>query len=58
MNIQEIDVMTTFYCDRMEDEISLKENILGLSALQAMPGFGGDEAVKVCIAYALLLLRR
>ena len=51
MNIQEVDVMTTFYCDRMEDEVSTKENIAGLTALQAMPGFGEEEVTKVCNAY-------
>jgi DNA repair/transcription protein MET18/MMS19 len=52
MNIQEVDVMTTFYCDRLEDEISTKENIEGLSALQKMPGFGEDEVTQVCSGYA------
>lgn len=51
MNIQEIDVMTTFYCDRLEDEASTKENIAGLAALQAMSGFGEEEVTKVCNAY-------
>jgi len=51
MNIQEVDVMTTFYCDRMEDEVSMKENISGLKALQGMPGFGEEEVTKVCNAY-------
>lgn len=51
MTIQEVDVMTTFYCDRMEDEISIKDNIIGLSALQTMTGFGEEEAIKVCDAY-------
>jgi Dos2-interacting transcription regulator of RNA-Pol-II len=51
MNIQEVDVMTTFYCDRMEDEVSTKENIAGLTALQTMPGFGEEEVTKVCNAY-------
>ena len=50
MNIQEVDVMTTFYCDRMEDEVSLKENVTGLTALQAMSGFGEEEVTKVCNA--------
>jgi hypothetical protein len=48
MNMQEVDVMTAFYCDRMEDEISTKENIAGLTALQAMSGFGEEEVAKVC----------
>ncbi len=51
MTIQEVDVLTTFYCDRMEDEESLRENITGLSALQKMAGFGQDEVTKVCDAY-------
>jgi DNA repair/transcription protein MET18/MMS19 len=51
MNIQEIDVMTTFYCDRLEDEISTKENIAGLTALQQMPGFGEYEVTQVCSGY-------
>jgi len=51
MNIQEVDVMTTFYCDRMEDEVSTKENIAGLTALQTLPGFGDEEVTKVCNAY-------
>ena len=50
LNIQEVDVMTTFYCDRLEDEVSTKENIAGLSALQEMPGFGEEEVTKVCNA--------
>ena len=50
LNIQEVDVMTTFYCDRMEDEVSTKENIAGLSALQQMSGFGDEEVTKVCNA--------
>ena len=51
MNIQEVDVLTAFYCDRMEDEVSLKENIAGLTALQVMTGFGDEEVTKVCNAY-------
>lgn len=51
MTMQEVDVMTTFYCDRMEDEISIKDNIIGLSALQSMTGFGEEEVTKVCDAY-------
>jgi hypothetical protein len=51
MNIQEVDVITTFYCDRLEDEVSTKENIAGLAALQAMSGFGEEEVIKVCDAY-------
>jgi DNA repair/transcription protein MET18/MMS19 len=51
MSIQEVDVMTTFYCDRMEDEVSIKDNITGLSALQGMTGFGEEEVTKVCDAY-------
>lgn len=43
--------MTTFYCDRLEDEISTKENIAGLSTLQQLPGFGEEEVTKVCNAY-------
>ena len=43
--------MTTFYCDRLEDEISTKENIAGLLVLQQMPGFGEEEVTKVCNAY-------
>jgi len=50
LNIQEVDVMTTFFCDRLEDEVSTKENIAGLSALQEMPGFGEEEVTKVCNA--------
>jgi Dos2-interacting transcription regulator of RNA-Pol-II len=50
LNIQEVDVMTTFYCDRLEDQISTKENIAGLSALQDMSGFGEEEVTKVCSA--------
>jgi len=50
MNIQEVDVMTTFYCDRMEDQNSTKENIAGLAALQAMSGFSEAEVTKVCNA--------
>jgi len=42
--------MTTFYCDRLEDEISTKENIAGLLVLQQMPGFGEEEVTKVCNA--------
>jgi hypothetical protein len=53
LNRQEVDVMTTFYCDRMEDEISTKENLEGLATLQDMPGFGNEEAAKVCDAYFL-----
>jgi Dos2-interacting transcription regulator of RNA-Pol-II len=52
LNIQEVDVMTAFYCDRLEDEVSTKENIAGLSALQDMPGFGAEEVTKVCEAYS------
>jgi hypothetical protein len=51
MTIQEVDVLTTFYCDRMEDEESTEENITGLSALQKMSGFGQEEVTKVCDAY-------
>jgi DNA repair/transcription protein MET18/MMS19 len=51
MTIQEVDVLTTFYCDRMEDEESIRENIAGLSALQKMAGFGQEEVTKVCDAY-------
>jgi len=50
MNVQEVDVLTSFYCDRMEDEVSLKENIAGLTALQGMTGFGQEEVTKVCNA--------
>jgi hypothetical protein len=53
MIIQEVDVMTTFYCDRLEDEVSTKENIAGLSALQGMAGFAEEEVTKVCNAYVL-----
>lgn len=53
LNIQEVDVMTTFYCDRLEDEVSTKENIAGLSTLQDMSGFGEEEVTKVCEAYTL-----
>lgn len=53
MIIQEVDVMTTFYCDRLEDEVSTKENIAGLSALQGMAGFAEEEATKVCSSYVL-----
>ena len=45
--------MTTFYCDRLEDEVSTKENVAGLLALQEMPGFGEEEVTKVCNAYVL-----
>jgi len=55
MNVQEVNVMTTFYCDRMEDEASTKENIMGLSALHNMSGFGEEEITKVCSAYAVLM---
>jgi Dos2-interacting transcription regulator of RNA-Pol-II len=51
LNIQEVDVMTTFYCDRLEDEVSTKENVMGLTALQDMSGFGEEEVTKVCNAY-------
>ena len=51
MSIQEVDVMTTFFCDRMEDEVSIKDNIIGLSALQTMTGFGEEEVTKICDAY-------
>ena len=53
MNSQEVDVMTTFYCDRLEDEASTKENIMGLSAMHDMPGFGENEAIKLCNGYIL-----
>lgn len=53
MTIQEVDVMTTFYCDRMEDEVSTKETVIGLSALQAMTGFAEEEVTKVCDALDL-----
>ena len=43
--------MTAFYCDRLEDETSTKENIAGLTALQEMSGFGEEEVNKVCNAY-------
>lgn len=46
--------MTTFYCDRMEDEVSIKENLEGLATLQDMPGFGDEEVAKVCEAYVSL----
>lgn len=51
LNLQEVDVMTTFYCDRLEDETSTKENIMGLTALQNMSGFGEEEVTRVCNAY-------
>jgi hypothetical protein len=51
LNIQEIDVMTAFYCDRLEDETSTMENIAGLSALQQFSGFGEEEVTQVCAAY-------
>ena len=43
--------MTTFYCDRLEDEISVKDNIAGLRALHEMSGFGEEEVTKVCSGY-------
>ena len=51
MSIQEVGVLTTFYCDRLEDEVSTKENMIGLSALQGMTGFSEEEVTKVCDAY-------
>jgi Dos2-interacting transcription regulator of RNA-Pol-II len=51
LNLQEVDVMTTFFCDRLEDEVSTKENVMGLTALQDMSGFGEEEVTKVCNAY-------
>src|SRR5579859_3466840 len=57
MNIQEVDVMTTFYCDRLEDEVSTTENVQGLLALQDMPGFREEEVTKVCAAYGPLFAR-
>ena len=51
MNRQEVDVMTTFFCGRLEDEVSTKENIAGLTTLQAMSGFGEEEVTNVCDAY-------
>lgn len=50
MSIQEVGVLTTFYCDRLEDEVSTKENIIGLSTLQGMTGFAEEEVTKVCNA--------
>ena len=52
--MQEVGVMTTFYCDRLEDETSTKENIAGLTALQEMSGFGEEEVNSVCKAYSSL----
>lgn len=52
LNLQKVDVMTTFYCDRLEDEVSTKEIVMGLTALQDMSGFGEDEVTKVCNTYA------
>jgi len=51
LNRQEVGVMTTFYCDRMEDEVSTKENLEGLTTLQGMPGFSDEEVANVCDAY-------
>lgn len=56
MTIQEVDVMTTFYCDRMDDDVATKENIAGLSALQDMSGFGEEEVTKTCNTYVWLVL--
>ena len=56
MNMQEVDVLTTFYCDRMEDEIATTEIIDGISTLQRMSGFSDEEVAKVCDAYLPPLL--
>lgn len=56
MNMQEVDVLTTFYCDRMEDEIATTEIIDGISILQRMSGFGDEEVAKVCDAYLPTML--
>ncbi|KAI9869021.1 MAG: hypothetical protein M1813_002844 [Trichoglossum hirsutum] len=44
---QQIAVIRQFLCDRIEDESGLKETAQGLTALQRMSRFSGEDAVQV-----------
>ena len=47
----EIDVLSTFYCERLADETVTKENVQGLSTLVNMSACADEQARKVTLAY-------
>jgi hypothetical protein len=50
----EIDVLATFYCERLADEVVTKENVSGLTILVNMSACGEELAKKICLAFAPL----
>jgi len=50
----EIDVLSTFYCERLTDEVVTKENVSGLTTLVNMSACGEEQAKKICLAFVPL----
>jgi Dos2-interacting transcription regulator of RNA-Pol-II len=50
LSLHEIDVLATFYCERLADEAVTKENISGLTTLIDMSACGEEQARKICLA--------